>query len=1038
MTADPFGTAAVRDRVLAAWTASPARFREDANAEQDLTHGAYRDRLLVELAQNAADAAARAGVPGRLRLSLVDGELRAANTGAPLDAAGVEGLATLRASAKRDGGSVGRFGVGFAAVLTLTDEPVVLSRSGGVRFSAAGTRALVAGVPALAAELDRRGGQVPVLRLPWPAEPRTPPAGPGPLTRPAGPGPLTPPAEPGPVGEDWATEVRLPLRAGTEEFVRGLLADLDPVLLLALPALRSIDAGGRVLAREDDAGSVLLRDGTTSSRWLLRSRTGALPAALLAGVPVEEQDRPEWTVSWALPVDGRGRPVPPAGPRVVHAPTPTDEPLALPAVLLGTFPLGPDRRRVVPGPVTDVLVRSAAGLYAELVAGLPADPALLALVPRPQLAAAELDAALSAAVLDALRTTPWLPTTPTPDTAPGPPTAGGGPAPDGDPVLEVDRMPAGTGSGGGRVVVPGEAVVVDAAGPELVAALAGVLPGLLPAGWSGRTHAAALTALGVRRIGTAEVVDAVAGLDRPPGWWRALYAALETADREALAGLPVPLADGRTVTGARGVLLPDADLPAAAAGALGLRVVHPDAGHPLLERLGAVPATARGVLADDRVLAAVAESLDEEDPEPVADAVLALVAGARLAPGEVPELAELALPGADGEWYPAGELLLPGSPLAAVVDPDAPFGTVRADLVDRYGPEVLAAVGVLRTFAVLRAGEVELDPDTADSDLDGEAEWMEAVLDRLPPQRVPPRVDLVAVRDLDLVADWAAALPLLAGTAPTATVRLADGGSAEVPSYTTWWLSTHRTLDSRRPDRLRIPAAVDLAGLYDPVDAPAVAGVLTGLDDALADPDRALELLDRLGDPELSVPAATLPLVYPRLAAVLEDRAEPPDRIRVAPARTVPRSAAVVLDRPYLLPLLAGRTPVPAGDAPGPVADLLDLPLAGELAGGNPDTPAGPARRWAAVPGVELAAARCGAAVPAASVTAEDRLTVGGVPVPWWPDGEVDRTDGSPAALGRALAWRLNAWSRRAAAAEALAAPAEADRLAAEDTLDPA
>ncbi len=101
---DPFGTAAVRDRVLAAWAASPARFREDANAEQDLTHGAYRDRLLVELAQNAADAAARSGVDGRLRLSLVDGQLLAANTGAPLDAAGVEALATLRASAKRDGG----------------------------------------------------------------------------------------------------------------------------------------------------------------------------------------------------------------------------------------------------------------------------------------------------------------------------------------------------------------------------------------------------------------------------------------------------------------------------------------------------------------------------------------------------------------------------------------------------------------------------------------------------------------------------------------------------------------------------------------------------------------------------------------------------------------------------------------------------------------------------------------------------------------------------------------------------------------------
>lgn len=81
--ADPFGTARLCRGVLDAWATSPARFREDANAEEDLVLGGYRDRLVVELAQNAADAAARAGVPGRLRLTLRDGVLLAANTGAP-------------------------------------------------------------------------------------------------------------------------------------------------------------------------------------------------------------------------------------------------------------------------------------------------------------------------------------------------------------------------------------------------------------------------------------------------------------------------------------------------------------------------------------------------------------------------------------------------------------------------------------------------------------------------------------------------------------------------------------------------------------------------------------------------------------------------------------------------------------------------------------------------------------------------------------------------------------------------------------------
>ena len=82
----PFDTATLRAAVLASWAGSPTRFREDANAEEDLRLGGYADAWLVELAQNAADAARAARMPGRLVVRVVDGELRVANTGAPLDA----------------------------------------------------------------------------------------------------------------------------------------------------------------------------------------------------------------------------------------------------------------------------------------------------------------------------------------------------------------------------------------------------------------------------------------------------------------------------------------------------------------------------------------------------------------------------------------------------------------------------------------------------------------------------------------------------------------------------------------------------------------------------------------------------------------------------------------------------------------------------------------------------------------------------------------------------------------------------------------
>ncbi|MGK5450322.1 sacsin N-terminal ATP-binding-like domain-containing protein, partial [Streptomyces radiopugnans] len=316
--ADPFDTARLRRGVLDAWTASPARFREDANAEEDLALGGYRDRLVVELAQNAADAAARAGVPGRLRLTLRGKVLVAANTGAPLDAAGVESLSTLRASAKRDeeapgtpegpggpggpggpqAGPVGRFGVGFAAVLAVSDEPAIVCRTGGARWSLAEAREMAARAaednPGLADELRRREGHVPLLRLPMPAQGTAP--------------------------RGYDTAVVLPLRDGAaEELAARLLTAVDDALLLTLPGLTEVvietDGGVRTLTRRQDGAYVVVEDsgaggGEGATRWRVAADAGRTDPALLAGRPVEERRRPYWSVTWAVPVDADGAPAP--------------------------------------------------------------------------------------------------------------------------------------------------------------------------------------------------------------------------------------------------------------------------------------------------------------------------------------------------------------------------------------------------------------------------------------------------------------------------------------------------------------------------------------------------------------------------------------------------------------------------------------------------------------------------------------------------------------------------------------------------------
>jgi len=94
-----------------------------------------------------------------------------------------------------------------------------------------------------------------------------------------------------------------------------------------------------------------------------------------------------------------------------------------------------------------------------------------------------------------------------------------------------------------------------------------------------------------------------------------------------------------------------------------------------------------------------------------------------------------------------------------------------------------------------------------------------------------------------------------------------------------------------------------------------------------------------------------------------------------------------------------------------------------------------PARRmrWADLPGAGLAAARLGVDRLEGEVAVHRPLRVGGREVAWWIDDGGAAVDGSPAALGRALAWRHGAWHLRQALAEAFAEPELGDALAAED-----
>ncbi|MBE1465894.1 sacsin N-terminal ATP-binding-like domain-containing protein [Kibdelosporangium phytohabitans] len=929
---DPFGTQRLREAVLAAWSASPTRFREDANAEEDLRIGAYRDRLLVELAQNAADAA---GFGGHLRLSIVDGELRAANTGAPLDADGVAALASLRASSKRDIlGTVGQFGVGFSAVLSVTDEPEVVSSTGSVRFSAQRTRE----IPEIQRHVAARSGQVPVLRLVWPTD-SAPPAG-------------------------FDTEIRLPLRADVDQ--AALLANFReqaPDLLLALPGLASIEVAGSRWTSSDSGDTVVLTGPAGTTRWMLRRGSGKLSDT--AGLGMETSA--EWLVCWAIPVTDAGVPQPLAED-VLHAPTPTDERLSLPARLIASLPIEASRRRVMASAAVTEVLAEAAKLYPALVFGVPEEHRT-ALVPVPGFPRSDVDAQLRELIVAELRAQAWLP-------------------------------------GVAESLTPAVARVLEIPSDSLADLLSDVVPNLAAAWLANPGHAHALASLEVSRLRIPEVVAALTGISQEPSWWQQVYAALlpfaenDAAIRENLSGLPVPLADGRTLPGPRGTLLADEPEFLSDLDVPGLRLVHPEAANPLLERLGARHAGAAEVL--DSLQEAVERSVADASAglivSGLAHAVLGLVSQA----GGRPWLKSLALPDSAGDWREADELALPGSRFLEVLDQESPLGLLDPEFAERWSADVLSAVGVLTGFAVI----VDEEPIGPEHDLADEEEWWSSSGEE--PKRV------VAVRDLDLVADdkWPEALRLLAMEPATWQALREPGG------YTAWWISRYALLDGRAPRFWRTASASDLIGLYDPLpldlgdDLAAAAGVRTHLE--IKDASDAEDLLDRLGDPARLVPHGVSLRAHAALAGSVDvSLIDAPEHVRVLSGEAVDAEDCVVLDAPWLLAVLPPARVVAAldDDAAEALAELLDLPVASESAG---DVTGGDLVPWAELGAVVVAAELLGFDLPLEGVIVHDELKANDQRVHWWVDrhNRVHCED-TPDGLARALAWAADRWIDR-------------------------
>ncbi|MBB2890661.1 DEAD/DEAH box helicase [Flexivirga oryzae] len=321
------------DRLLETYRADPKRLEEDANTERSIHEGAYSQRQLYELLQNAADAM-RESQGGRCEVLLTDHTLYVANRGAPLTVHGVETLMAAHLSAKRDD-QIGRFGLGFKSVLAVTDSPQIYSRSGSLGFDRARSRQrLERAIPGRP--------DYPVARL---AE-------------------VLDPGEAGradPVLDSlmkWATTIVVLPHLTKRQHIADSIRTFPAEFLLFSQHVNQLDledrlatgSSRRITMQRNDDGLFALDNAGKKSKWAVTSRTH-IPSVEALREGGYQAARESVDISWAAPVEGVSQRV-----GLFWAYFPTSEFTTLSGIVNAPWKLADDRERLLAGTFNDELL----------------------------------------------------------------------------------------------------------------------------------------------------------------------------------------------------------------------------------------------------------------------------------------------------------------------------------------------------------------------------------------------------------------------------------------------------------------------------------------------------------------------------------------------------------------------------------------------------------------------------------------------------------------------------------------------------------
>lgn len=269
---------AEEQRLWQTYEADGKRLVSDANVERE-SRSDYIGREILELLQNADDAATEAHIPGRVLFEHTEHGLLICNTGSPFSFDGFESILLANLSPKRKSGGIliGAKGLGFRSLLNWTDAPILLSGQLEVGFSRAHSEQqvnrLYEKIPELRERMDKSKARPPILRFPYRANLK------------ASEDPLLARARKR-TGE-FDTIVGIPFRNDkVNKHVESQLQDLNPRLLLFLQSIKEIEIAGidardRVLRREEEGDFVRIASTgmeEEAEEWLLKTATEPLPA----------------------------------------------------------------------------------------------------------------------------------------------------------------------------------------------------------------------------------------------------------------------------------------------------------------------------------------------------------------------------------------------------------------------------------------------------------------------------------------------------------------------------------------------------------------------------------------------------------------------------------------------------------------------------------------------------------------------------------------------------------------------------------------